>query len=90
MPILYRIIEIKAVGSGSSGDTAGHLLLYRTLQDSHLFQVVTEVHLTLEDHGICAKHIPSTVKWRSSHRCSCNDYDQALGKALLCLNNLEV
>jgi hypothetical protein len=89
--MLYRIIEIQADGSGSSSDTARHLLLYHTLQDIRFSQLVTEVHLTLKDDGICAKHIPSTFKWRSSsHRCSCSDYDQALGNALLCLTRLEI
>jgi hypothetical protein len=65
--------------------------LYRTLQDIHFSQLVTEFHLTLTGYGICASHISSTFKWHSSsHRCSCNDYYQALGKALLCLTSLEV
>jgi len=88
-PMLYRIVEIEP--KGSDVDIAGHLILYRTLQDDRYSQFVIEFHCTIRRQAVCVNYVHSTVKSHNSSRCcSCDDYDRALGKALLCLSNLQV
>lgn len=84
-PFLYRFVVVDS----KLAKFAARLRLYRTLQDPNISHAVTHLEVNLKGEIVCEKRNKSSVLPSSLKRCSCRGYDEALGKAVVLLKNLE-
>jgi hypothetical protein len=93
-PRLYRTVEVSthyavlhhAVGS------ARIPYLYRSLQDTQVSKLVTELRVILWGNERCTRYIETKGRWAPLPilaSCACDSHDRALGNAILIMRNLQ-
>jgi hypothetical protein len=86
-PLLYRFVAVDT--STKPAKFSAQLHLYKTLQDHTISHLITHLEVNLNGGIVCEKLNKSSILPSSLKRCSCRAYDEALGRAVVFLKNLE-